>query len=77
MIISYAHGNIGNEVPNILIYGKVVDRVDHDKLLGKLITLSNGLTWKRHVDNIVKKAGKRIYMLYQLRGRSQLSTFSY
>ena len=26
------------------------------------ITLSNDLTWKRHVDNIVKKAGKRIYM---------------
>ena len=65
MIISYAHGNIGNEVPNILIYGKVVDRVDHDKLLG--ISLSNGLRWKRHVDNIVKKAGKRIYMLYQLK----------
>ena len=39
--------------------------VDHVKLLG--ITLSNDLTWKRHVDNIVKKAGKRIYMLYQLK----------
>ena len=34
MIISYAHGNIGNEVPNILIEGKVVERVDHVKLLG-------------------------------------------
>ena len=65
MIISYAHGNIGNEVPNILIEGKVVERVDHVKLLG--ITLSNDLTWKRHVDNIVKKAGNRIYMLYQLK----------
>ena len=29
-------------------------------------TLPNDLTWKRHVDNIVKKAGRRIYMLYQL-----------
>ena len=65
MIISYTHGNLGNEVPNILIEGKVVERVDHVKLLG--ITLSNDLTWKRHVDNIVKKAGKRIYMLYQLK----------
>ena len=65
MIISYAHGNIGNEVPNILIDGKVVERVDHVKLLG--ITLSNDLTWTRHVDNIVKKAGKIIYMLYQLK----------
>ena len=61
MIISYAHGNIGNEVPNILIEGKVVERVDHVKLLG--ITLSNDWTWKRHVDNIVKKAGKSVYAL--------------
>ena len=37
MIISYAHGNIGNEVPNILIEGKVVERVDHVKLLGYYI----------------------------------------
>ena len=65
IIISYTHGNLGNEVPNILIEGKFVERVDHVKLMG--ITLSNDLTWKRHVDNIVKKAGKRIYMLYQLK----------
>ena len=65
MIISYAHSNLGNEVPNILIEGNVVERVDHVALLG--ITLSNDLTWKRHVDNIVKKAGKIIYMLYQLK----------
>ena len=65
MIISYTHANLSNEVPNILIEGKVVERVDHVKLLG--ITVSNDLTWKRHVDNIVKKAGKRIYMLYQLK----------
>ena len=65
MIISFSHGDLGIEVPNILIDGKVVKRVDHVKLLG--ITLSNDLTWKRHVDNIVKKAGKRIDMLYQLK----------
>ena len=65
MIISYAHGNLGNDVPNILIEGKLVERVDHVKLLG--VTLSNDLTWKRHVDNIMKKAGQRIYMLYQLK----------
>ena len=65
MIISFSHGDLGNEVPNILIDGKVVERVDHVKLLG--ITFSNDLTWNRHVDNIVKKAGKRIYMLYQLK----------
>ena len=64
MIISYARGNLGNEVTNIIIEGRVVGRVDHVKLLG--ITLSNDLTWKRHVDTIVKKAGKNI-MLYQLK----------
>ena len=65
MIISYEHsGNLDNEVQNIQI-GIVVERVDHVKLLG--ITLSNDLTGKRHVDNIVKKTGKRIYMLYQLK----------
>ena len=62
IIISYTHGNLGNEVPNILIEGKVVERVDHVKLLG--ITLSNDLTWKRHVDNIVKKAGKNKNVCY-------------
>ena len=65
MIIIFSHGDQGNEVSNILIHGKVVERVDHVKLLG--IILSNDLTWKRHVDNIVKRAGKRMYMLYQLK----------
>ena len=48
MIISFSHGDLGNEVPNILIDGKVVERVDHVKLRG--VTLSNDLIWKRHVD---------------------------
>ena len=65
IIISFSHGDLCNEVPTILIDGKFVERVDHVKLLG--ITLSNDLTWKRHVENIVKKGGKIIYMLYQLK----------
>ena len=48
MIISYSRSNLGDEVPNILIEGRVVERVDHVKLLG--ITLSNDLTCTRHVD---------------------------
>ena len=34
MIISCAHGSIGYEVPNILIEGKVVERVDHVTIQG-------------------------------------------
>ena len=33
----------------------------------KLRGVSNDLTWNRHVDCIVKKAAKRVYMLYQLK----------
>ena len=31
------------------------------------VTISNNITWSKHVDNIVCKAGKREYMLYQLK----------
>ena len=41
-----------------------LERVEHAKMLG--VTISNNLTWSKHVDNIVSKAGKRVYMLYQL-----------
>ena len=33
MLISYARGNLGNEVPNTLIEGRVVERVDHVKAI--------------------------------------------
>ena len=35
------------------------------KLLG--VTISSDLTWDKHVENIVAKAGKRVFMLYQLK----------
>ena len=31
------------------------------------MTISQDTTWNKHVNNIVKKAGKRFYMLYQLK----------
>ena len=39
--------------------------VEHAKMLG--VTISNNLTWSKHVDNIVSKARKRVYMLPQLK----------
>ncbi len=49
-----------------LIYIKIdgidVEQVDHAKLLG--VTISHDLSWNKHVENTVKKAGKRLYMMY-------------
>ena len=42
-----------------------MEQVDHAKLLG--VTISHDLSWNKHVENIVKKVGKRLYMLYQLK----------
>ena len=39
----------------------IVETVEYAKLLG--VTLSNDLTWNRHVDCIVKKAAKRVYVI--------------
>ena len=59
IIISFAQdGNFRSTIPNIKIDGRDIAQVCHVKLLG--------VTWNKHVDNIVKKAGKRLYMLYQL-----------
>ena len=65
-IISFAQdGNFRSTIPNIKIDGRDIAQVCHAKLLGVII--SQDLTWNKHVDNIVKKAGKRLYMLYQLK----------
>ena len=66
MIISFAkNGNFRNTIPNIKIDGIDVEKVEHGKLLG--VTISHDLSWNKHVENSVKKAGKRLYMLYQLK----------
>ena len=48
----------------------VVERVEHATMLG--VTISNNLTWSKHVDNIGSKAGMRLYVLYQLK-RARIS----
>ena len=58
IIISFAQdGNFRSTIPNIKIDGRDIAQVCHAK----------DLTWNKHVDNIVIKAGKRLYMLYQLK----------
>ena len=62
IIISFAQdGNFRSTIPNIKIDGRDVAQVCHAKLLG--VTISQDLTWNKHVDTIVKKAGKRYYYL--------------
>ena len=66
MIISFTHYvNFKKSVPNIIIESNPVEVVKHAKLLA--VILSNDLSWNMHVDSIVKKAAKRVYMLYQLK----------
>ena len=58
IIISFVQvGNFRSTIPNIKIAGRDIAQVCHAKLLG--VTISQDLTWNKHMDNIVKKAGKR------------------
>ncbi len=50
---------------NICINDTLIERVQESKVLG--VTISCDLTWTVHVDHITKKAGKRVYILYQLK----------
>ena len=54
-----------NTVPMLTIDGNKIDNVQLAKLV--VVTISSDLTWNKHVENIVAKAGKRVYMLYQLK----------
>ena len=73
MIIDFSRNySLTSGIRSVTIGEQVLERVEHAKMLG--VTISNNLAWSKHVDNIVSKAGKRVYMLYQLKraGISQL-----
>ena len=50
---------------NITINGNTIDVVRSVKILG--VTLQSNLKWNEHINNIVKKASKRLYFLSQLK----------
>ena len=49
----------------IIIDGKELEVVKNAKLLG--LTISDNLTWNAHVNEIIKKASKKLYYLVQLK----------
>ena len=52
-------------LPYINIDGAAIERVSQVKVLG--VTLSSHLSWNAHVDGIVSKARKRVFLIYQLK----------
>ena len=49
--------NVRNSIPSIVIDGNLVESAEYTKLLDG--TLSNDLTWNRHVECIEKDAAKK------------------
>ena len=58
-------GHLFDEIP-IKIDGLQFERVSSAKVLGVMI--SNYLKWNDHVDPIISKAARRLYLLSQLKG---------
>ena len=50
---------------NVIINGNIIDVVSSVNVLG--VTLQSNLKWNEHINNIVKKASKRLYFLSQLK----------
>ena len=53
------------EFEPILINSDTLEVVDNVKLLG--LNISSDLTWNIHINEILKKASKRLYFLVQLK----------
>ena len=49
----------------IMVNGKELELVSHAKILG--LTVSSDLKWTAHVEKIVSKATKRLYLITQLK----------
>ena len=49
----------------LIVNGKEIETVDNVKLLG--VTMSSDLTWNAHIEEVIKKANKRLYFLVQLK----------
>ena len=52
-------------LPDVNTDGAAIERVSQVKVLG--VTLSSDLSWNSHVDGIMSKARKRVFLIYQLK----------
>ena len=53
------------DFPPLIINGTAVERVSSAQVLGLIV--QDNMNWNKHVTNVVKKAGKRLYMLRVLK----------
>ena len=53
-----------DSLPYIYMNGNYIERVSQANVLG--VTISSDLSWNAYVDEIISKARKRAYMIYQL-----------
>jgi hypothetical protein len=64
MVIHFSRRHTTSEAPLIVVDNKHIERVESFKLLG--VFLSSDLSWSKHVNYIVSKASKRMFVLFQL-----------
>ena len=63
MRISFQHDN--PELSSLLIDEQIIETVQSHKVLG--LTIQSNLKWNEHIDSIVTKASKRLYIIRILR----------
>ena len=62
IIIDFSRNySLTSGIQSVTIGEQVLERIEHAKMLG--VTISNNLTWSKHVDNIVSHAGKPVYVV--------------
>ena len=59
IVINFLKSEI--DIPELEINGEKIEQVQSSKLLG--VTISNDLTWGKHVKNIRTKATQRLYFV--------------
>ena len=64
MVIYFGKQYSKSELACTRIVDSNIERVETFKLLG--VIFSSDLTWKAHVEHIISKASKRIFVVYQL-----------